>query len=322
MLKPIITFLFALLLIVTSCRNKPKGGPIQNTWWKLVSYTANNKSQIVGEDKAITIHFDEDSANGKATCNSYFANYRPDDVNLQFSNLASTERFCDDQAIENQYFDLLRQTAGYTASKEELLLISDQGILKFRTLSSSEVQDFLKQDKQEQLLSVFDSISTTPPLHIYPVIDVDNISNYPFAGQQIDTSLYQVFESNSSDVWFESGGKVYAIGKFENYYLCRIPGRYVSSDIALYTFIDGQFKRAATVAWAWCDEGWCNQQDAWLQDLNRDGRIDLIQHYQLKDNQGHVKEERISVEIQMENGAFEDDATFTPDSSLFKMAPI
>ena len=21
-----------------------------------------------------------------------------------------------------------------------------------------------------------------------------------------------------------------------------------------------------TVAWAWCDEGWCNQQDAWLTD--------------------------------------------------------
>lgn len=287
-----------------------------------MSYTTNHKTVHLSEDLAITLHFDEENAKGKAPCNSFFANYRPDDVRLTFTNLAATERYCDGQNLENIFLDLLRQTNGYTANDKELTLLSENGSLKFRALSSSEVQRYLTGERQERLLALFDTIDATPPLHLYPIIDVDNTNGYPYAGQLIDESLYEVFENTSEDVWSESGGRVYAIGKYENFYLCRIPGRYVSSDIALFVFRNGELQRAETVAWAWCDEGWCNQQDAWLQDLNRDGKMDIIQHYQLRDNTGSVKEERMSVLVQTEDGNFEEDTTFSPDPALFSLASL
>ncbi len=322
MQKPITLSIFLILFVAISCKQKPKGGPIQNTWWQLTSYTANNKTMHISPDRAITLHFDEENANGKAPCNSFFANYRPDDVYLKFTNLASTERYCEAQELENAFLDLLRQTTGYSADEKELTLLSEKGALQFRSLSKTEIQGFLTKEKQERLLALFDTIATTPPLHLYPIIEVDNANGYPYSGQLIDTSLYAAFENTSSDVWFESGGRVYAIGKYEDFYLCRIPGRYVSSDIALYVFSNGELRRAETVAWAWCDEGWCNQQDAWLQDLNRDGKTDIIQHYQLRDNTGKVKEERMSVLVQTEEGIFEEDASFTPDPALFPLEQL
>jgi len=322
MQKPITLSIFLILFVAISCRQKPKGGPIQNTWWQLVAYTNGEKKVNLGKEQVITLHFDEENVNGKAPCNSFFANYRPDDVRLSFTNLAATERFCEAQDLENLFLDLLRQTTGYTANEKELTLLSDKGALHFRSLTEAEVQGFLESEKQERLLALFDTIGTPPPLHLYPIIDVDNTDDYPFSGQLIDTALYSVFESTSANVWFESGGRVYALGKYADFYLCRIPGRYVSSDIALYVFRNEKLQRAETVAWAWCDEGWCNQQDAWLQDLNRDGKIDIIQHYQLRDNTGKVKEERMTVLIQTENGQFEEDSTFSPDPELFQLAQL
>ncbi len=314
--------LLFVLLVAISCKNKPQGGPIQNTWWQLESFTTANKTVSINQDKAVTLHFDEKNANGRLLCNSFFANYRPDDVRLSFSNLAATERPCKDQALENTLLDLLRNTSGYTANNLELTLYAEQGKLHFKALTEPEVKAFLKKEQIERLFATFDTIAVAPPIHLYPVIDVDNSIDYPFAGQLIDTSLYSAFENTSSSVWFESGGRVYAIGKYENFYLCRIPGRYVSSDLALFVFRNGKLQRAETVAWAWCDEGWCNQQDAWLQDLNRDGRIDIILHYQLKDNTGKVKEERMSVLVQTEDGYFEEDPAYTPDPALFQLAPL
>lgn len=77
-----------------------------------------------------------------------------------------------------------------------------------------------------------------------------------------------------------------------------------------------------TVAWAWCDEGWCNQQDAWLTDMNQDGRIDIVQHYTLTDDKGKIREERMTALLQNENGNFVENKDLNPDKSKFKMAKI
>ena len=100
-----------------------------------------------------------------------------------------------------------------------------------------------------------------------------------------------------SEIWNNTGGDVLAVGKLGDFYLCRVPGRYVSSDIALFRLEKGVLKRKETIAWAWCDEGWCNQQDAWLKDVNKDSRTDIVQHYTLTDDKGKLQEERMTVFI-------------------------
>ena len=113
-----------------------------------------------------------------------------------------------------------------------------------------------------------------------------------------------------------------AVGQFGDYYVCRVPGRYVSSDIALFRLEKGLMRRSETIAWAWCDEGWCNQQDAWLQDVNKDGRTDIVQHYTLTDDKGKIKEERMTLLLQDQNGSFMATSDYQLDKSNFKMAPI
>lgn len=322
MQKLIAIVVCTIYLLAASCQQRPKGGPIQNTWWQLESYTTRGETMPVSKDKSVYLHFDEKNVNGKTPCNSFFANFYSEGVRLSFSNLASTERSCKESALEKTLLDLLRQTTKFSADEKTLLLLSDLGELHFRALSVSEVNSFLEKEKKERLLAAFDTIAAAPPIHLYPIIDVGKINEYPYAGQLIDTSLYSIFESTSADMWLESGGKAYAVGKIENFYLCRIPGRYASSDIALFVFRNEKLQRAETIAWAWCDEGWCNQQDAWLQDLNRDGKVDIIHHYQLKDNTGKVKEERISVMVQNEDASFVEDPTFSPDPALFELAKL
>src|SRR5690606_26095592 len=104
-------------------------------------------------------------------------------------------------------------------------------------------------------------------------------------------------------------------GKYGEFYVCRVPGRYVSSDIALFRLENGAMKRSETIAWAWCDEGWCNQQDAWLQDVNKDGKTDIIQHYTLTDDKGKVREERMTLLLQSEGGTFKATTDYQLDPS-------
>jgi hypothetical protein len=173
-----------------------------------------------------------------------------------------------------------------------------------------------------KLAAQFPIIDGEEMLHLHPILRVDNPGDYPFQGTLIDTSYYRYFNSEIQEIWAGGGGDVMAVGQYADFYICRIPGRYVSSDIAIFKVKNGEMQHLETIAWAWCDEGWCNQQDAWLTDIDRDGRTDVIQHYTLTDDSGKLKEERMKLIRQGENGDMVTDKGAKLDFRKYKMAKI
>ena len=161
-----------------------------------------------------------------------------------------------------------------------------------------------RDQKIARLDRLFASDLDQGPLHVYAVEYPNEVEHYPFAGTEIPYELYDLFGPQLATNWQDLGWGVYAIGKYHDRYLVRIPGRYTSDQIALYEMEAGRMQYLVSVASKWCETGWCNQQDGWLLDLNGDDRFDLVTRFAQLDDEGNVVEEELEVYLQNADSHF------------------
>ena len=313
---------FSTILFFSACKTAPVGGDLENTHWLLTQLKKGKKLVSLPDDSRVTLKFLTEELSGAGVCNQYSADIEVEGTTLTLDGFEATEMACENLDFENLYFQALGAAHSYSVLKDKLIVFSENAELSFSAMTEEEVKADDFSNGAGKLAGQFPPMKDSAIPHLYPIVRVDNPGKYPLKGTLIDTSFYKYFDAQSSDIWSSTGGDVLAVGRYGDFYVCRIPGRYVSSDIALFRLKDGQFHRSETVAWAWCDEGWCNQQDAWLKDVNGDSRTDLIQHYTLTDDKGKVKEERLSILLQSEDGTFKEDKSIQVDKSQFKMAKI
>ncbi len=318
---PASFFLLFIAGIILSCKPKPSGGVIENSWWTLNSVHQGKKTPPMDSAK-FSLHFEKGQLMGEGPCNSYFAKYTTEAAQLKVGEMGATLRMCDNIGQENDYLGILAKAKAYTVHKDRLEIFCENGRLIFTPLAESEIKAIEFKNGVGRLAALFPKLEDDALPHLYPILRVDNPGDYPYRGSLIDTSFYKYFDAETSGVWWETGGDVMAVGQLDELYICRVPGRYVSSDIALYRIVNNRMTRMETVAWAWCDEGWCNQQDAWLRDIDQDGRLDIIQHYTLTDDKGKIQEERLTVLLQNENGSFIQSKDIRPNQAEFKMAKL
>lgn len=314
--------LFSLLVLFLGCKSEPTGGDLENTYWTLTALKEGNRLVSQPEGSTTTLVFSSEELSGQGVCNSYFADIEAEGTTLTLEGIGSTEMACEGLDFENIYFRTLGEARSYSVLKNKLIIFSENGEITFAPMTGEEMKANKFANGVGQLVGHFQPLKAGDTPHLFPIVRVDNPGNYPYKGTLLDTSMYKYFDQQSSEIWNNTGGDVLAVGQFGDFYICRVPGRYVSSDIALFRLNNGRLKRSETVAWAWCDEGWCNQQDAWLKDVNADGKIDLIQHYTLTDDKGKVREERTNVMLQSEDGTFKEDKSVQLDKSQFPMAKI
>lgn len=310
----------AISLLCSACKKKPVGGDLVNTYWTLTTLQSGTK--VTNISTPITLTISKEGLSGDAPCNSYFSDYNSEGASLTVTGLGVTKRMCDDINLENQYLLLLGKAHSYSVLTDKLVIFAEGGELTFAGMSDKDREKIDFQNGVGQLVANFPKLQSNSAPHLYPIVRVDNPGDYPFQGTKVDTTSYRFFDGQSSSIWNSTGGDVYAIGQYGEYYVCRVPGRYVSSDIALFQLKNGRLMRSETVAWAWCDEGWCNQQDAWLEDLNNDSKLDIVQRYTLTDDKGKVREQHLRAMIQGEDGTFTEDKGRKLDASKYKMAKI
>lgn len=317
-----LLLLFLPSFIFLSCETEPVGGNLENSHWELTSLMAANKLVSKPDGSTITLHFTTEEMNGKGICNQYFADIEAEGTNLFIDGIGATEMACEGLDFENKYFEILSRAESYSAYEDELIIFSENGKINYKAMSKEKAEAEKFANGVGKLVDQFADFESEDAPHLYPIVRVDNPGNYPYKGTLLSDELYPFFDEQTSEIWSSTGGDVLAVGKYGEFYICRVPGRYVSSDIAIFRLKNGKLHRAETVAWAWCDEGWCNQQDAWLKDVDADGKIDLVQHYTLTDDTGKLREERLSVMLQTEDGTFKEEPSIQVDKSKFKMARI
>ncbi len=318
--------LLCLVSLLAACDPKPKGGPIVDSYWQFDSYKTGNTKYILPDTFLLRLHFSNTrELVGHGPCNTFKARYEAEETtgSLQLSEFTATAKTCSSQKLEQQLFDMLRTANGFTIKDNRLVLFCPKGQLFGKPLTPVQVNELRRYIKLQQLLSMLPPLTAPPgPFYIYPTNREEDLDDYPFKGQRVSEELYEIFDEELASSWRSYGGYVYAIGSWEDYYLFRIPGRYISSDIALFRLENDRMKRIETVAWMWCDQGWCNQQHAWLVDLDRDGRFDIVNRYQFTDNKGRLVEDDIRAMRQMANGLFEDDPNLLPDPAVFQPGPV
>lgn len=315
-------FAIGLATVFASCNPESTGGKLKDSYWTLTSATLDKQAVKIPENSETAIIFSEKKITGQAPCNSYSASYSTDGGTIKLQEIGATKRFCDAMNLETAYFSLLSKAQTYSVRGDKLEINSSNGSLLFSRMKKGKVEAEEYALGIGKLAAQFPMLEGDEMLHLHPIIRVDNPGNYPFKGSLIDTSFYRYFSNDMREIWSSSGGDVFAVGQFGGFFICRIPGRYVSSDIAIFRVKDGEMRHVETIAWAWCDEGWCNQQDAWLTDADQDGRTDVIQHYTLTDDKGKLKEERCTLLQQRENGDMVQNKSTKLQEARYKMAKI
>ena len=305
-MKYLSCWLLLGLFLQSACAPEPAGGPVEGSSWRLSGWQRADSEAPLRDSTGIVLSFSDEKVNGIGTCNNYFGNYSTEDGLLHITGLGATRKLCPgSMKLEQDYLELLRNAERYSVRRDELKIFSKTGALTFRRLSAAEEAALRRRRDLMRLDQLFASDLPQRPLHIYAAEYPNEVHAYPFEGTEIPYDLYHLFDAELAENWRDLGWGVYAIGKYQDKYLLRIPGRYTSDQIALYSLENGQMTYLTSVASKWCEENWCNQQDGWLRDLNDDNRFDLVTHYVQFDDAGDIVQEEINVRLQTTAGRFE-----------------
>ena len=142
-----------------------------------------------------------------------------------------------------------------------------------------------ESDSANIFLSAFQDISVDT-LHVFS--QFDTIQQAKFQGKEIDKSFYHYFAFDENLTYNLEANNVpkkniYSCFKFKlsdgkTGLLIRTPSQYDVTAIDLFIW-DNATKRIEskeTLSDGFGDEGWYFVQDAWITDLNRDGKLDIL----------------------------------------------
>lgn len=139
----LITILLTLTVAtLTACgANKTA---LDDTVWVLESYGEQGDPQAILEGTEINASFNgaKGQITGSAGCNSYLADYEARGNSLSFSDIASTEQYCDSpegvMEQEREYLVLLLNTTTFQVEDTQLTISSsDSQVLIFEMIFTS-----------------------------------------------------------------------------------------------------------------------------------------------------------------------------------------
>jgi heat shock protein HslJ len=305
-------FLFLMLLLGTqACKNTNNSAALtaamlDGSDWDLRMIESKGQAQKLPADVSITMAFLDGRLNGRSACNDYSAPYTMDQKKLQVGQVAATEMYCVHDNWEGQFFNAIQAAESCELQDSSLVLNCAQGVkLRFskRTLKSI-AQGEARSAELASLLKLFPGL---PPnqTHFYSIVAPDKFASYPFVGETIPPTMFDLFDPSSASMFRQASTLgAYAVGKIGDLYILRVPGNKGANTIALYLLKNNKLAVEMPLAIA-NDEPSVNiQQDAWLADLDRDGKLEVIVR-QISAPQGGTAQDVIRAFAQVADGSYQ-----------------
>lgn len=157
----------------------------------------------------------------------------------------------------------------------------------------------------QAVMDLFEEVNVVK-MHLFATREADpEGETYPYAGKQFGEDVLPFLPEGVQPN--ESGG-VFACYHVENndFFILRVPGQEVASDLMLCKWDGsaGKLKKIASLASYRCEGESCQQQDAWLTDLDDDRSLELITREAKLDTKGKILEEKFTVLSQDATGNF------------------
>ncbi len=173
--------------------------------------------------------------------------------------------------------------------------------------TNEKAKEPISQKIDEGLMTLFEEVNVVK-MHLFGTTEMEpNPEEYPYTGKAISGDAIGMLGEGlqPNDI-----GAVYACYYTENsgHFILRVPGKYASSDLALakWDAVTGKLVKINDLALLTCDEGICDQQDAWLADLDDNRTFELIVRKHTRDAQGNVSDENFEVLTDQGMGDFVD----------------
>jgi len=318
--------LLILICLITSCKNdKPSlAANMDGTDWDFFMIETNGKKESTPAGLEVTMAFLDGKLTGKATCNTYSAEYFIDKDDIRVGEIVATEKYCDNENWDARFVSAIRKAETIKVSDELLSIICKDGTkLSFskRTLASVTGSESTDVADISELLNLFSDLKPNQ-LHLYSILVGTNIDVYPFVGETITPNMYELFDASSTSMFRQASMLgAYAIGKLGDLYILRVPGNKGSNSITLYTLKDGKLQVEMPLALA-NDEPSVNiQQDAWLKDLDQDGKMEIIVR-QISAPQGQPGQEVIRVFARTPTGSYQPSTTLKAKTADYPMEKL
>ena len=164
-------------------------------------------------------------------------------------------------------------------------------------------------------------------LHIYSSGNGKVKKDYYFKGEKIAPVFQQYFpkEMRSSFTGENTPPSAVAAVRGEglkDYYVLRINEENINDKIVLYELKNDRLKVKKDLAYHYQKGNRTYQLDSWMQDVNGDTRLDLIQKKSVTDANGKVQKEKTTVFLRNKKGKFKRSRKTKIEVSDYKMQAI
>lgn len=314
-MRPILLYTIGLLMLIfasVACKNEKSKAAItqvdlDGTDWKFYMIEQNGKKEVIPAGLKVDLAFLEGRLTGKASCNTYSAPYVLKDDKLSVGEVMATEKFCDNENWDARFVSAIKQANDFEVTGELLYINCKNGIkLHFEKKTIASIAEIQNQETAQiaELLALFPGLAPNQ-MHLYSILMGTNIDAYPFIGETVEFNMFNLFDPTSASAFqqaYQLGA--YAIGKLGDLYILRVPGYVGSNSISLYRLKGGKLMMEMPLALASNDPSVNIQQDAWLKDLNNDGKIEVIVR-QISAPQGGNAQDVLRVFVQAADGSFQ-----------------
>lgn len=128
-------------------------------------------------------------------------------------------------------------------------------------------------------ISIFEE-SNVGNLRVYAHYDDELPYDYPFRGEEIPESFYEMFTGTYRDLLEADESYAYSIysikGNRSEHYLIRTPSDKGPNTIVLFDLNGEVMEPVQVLAYAYCKGDFCYQQDSFITDLDGDTDLDIL----------------------------------------------
>jgi hypothetical protein len=162
-------------------------------------------------------------------------------------------------------------------------------------------------------------------LHIYNDLDIQ--PDAFFAGVAMSEDFYGLLPGKYRRRLLKDQAEVFSVYAVRavagNLYLVRFEDDRRGQRMELFDLEDGELEHVTTLAQTRCNKRNCFQLDSWITDVDRDGRLDIVQRARkTRAATGEVRREKSAVYQQQPDGTFERNRQLQPDWASYEFAEI